>query len=43
MPGLGVIAAWKDERRSVVAKFGKPIMTPRFSPSRGFRVQVALC
>lgn len=43
IPGFGVLAAWKDERRSVVAKLGKPIMTPRFSASRGFRAQVALC
>lgn len=35
-PGLGGVAASKDERRAVVTKFGKPIMTPRFSASRGF-------
>jgi hypothetical protein len=43
LPGVGVIAAFKDERRFVVRKYGKPIMTPRFSASRGFRAQVALC
>jgi hypothetical protein len=43
IPGLGVIAACKDERRCVVRKFGKPIMTPRFAPARGFRAQVSLC
>ncbi len=43
IPGLGTLAAWKDERRSVVAKNGKARMTPRFSASRGFRAQVDLC
>ncbi len=43
VPGLGTIAAFKDERRSVVGKYGKPRMTPRFSASRGFRAQVDLC
>jgi len=43
VPGLGVVAAWKDERRSVVRKHGRPIMRPVFSPARSFRCQVALC
>lgn len=43
VPGLGVVAAWKDERPSVVGKYGRPIMRPLFSPARSFRSQVALC
>lgn len=43
LPGIGVLAAFKDERRFVVRKYGKAVMTPRFSAARGFRAQVALC
>jgi len=42
VPALGIFAAQKDERRSVVGKFGGPMMTPRFSANRAFRAQVRL-
>lgn len=43
VPGLGVVAAWKDERPCVVGKYGRPVMRPVFSPARSFRSQMALC
>jgi len=42
VPGFGVFAPCLDERPQYLARRGGPRCVPRFSPARGFRMEVML-